>query len=88
MKDIWIDWIMIIISLILLFWLVGVLNTCLDTFHAKKKELARTAVFQQPSEAEKKEINRLFRKHGIQSAVEGKDGRYYFWRDGQWCQLK
>ena len=88
MKDTWVDWIMIIVCLILLFWLVRVLNTCMDTFHTKKLELARAAAFQQPSDAEKKELNRLFKKHGVQYAVSGKDRKYYFWKDGERCEFK
>ncbi|HHT9147297.1 MAG TPA: hypothetical protein ACFYD4_16715 [Candidatus Wunengus sp. YC61] len=43
---------------------------------------------QQPTKAEKAEINRLFKKHGVQTAKEGKDDQLYFERDGQVCEFK
>ena len=87
-KDTWVDWIMIIVFLIVLFWLVGAFNTCMNAVYTKKLELARAAAFQQPSDAEKKELNRLFKKHGILAAYPGRNGEYYFWRDRRWCKLQ
>jgi len=40
------------------------------------------------SGAEKQEIKQLFRKHGVTWAKEGKDGRLWFERNGEWCRLK
>ena len=42
----------------------------------------------QPTEQQKKETNRLFKKHGVLSAVCDSDGQNcYFIRDGKKCRL-
>ena len=60
----------------------------MNSIHAKKSELARAAIFQQPTDAEKKELNRFFEKHGVRAAHPGRNGEYYFWRNNQRCKLQ
>ena len=83
----WIDRILIVLFLILTFVLVGTVQNCTETIAAHKQRLAKAAICQ-PSGIEKRDLNRLFRKHGVQAAVEGKDGKLYFERNGQVCKFQ
>ena len=57
-----------------------------DTVAAHREELAKI-VSRQPTGAEKKELNRLLRKHGVGVAEEEK-GELIFYRNGEKCKLR
>ena len=92
MKDIWIDTLLKIICVALILALAfGVLKFC--KYRIKKETdrinyYCKAINYRQLSDVEKKETNRLFKKHGVWLAVEGKDGEWYFWRDGQMCKFQ
>ena len=52
------------------------------------KAKAVIPVERQMSEEEKVETNRLFKKHGVWWAIEDREGKPWFQRNGKWCKLR
>lgn len=92
MKDIWIDTLLKIICVALILALAfGAVYFCKSRIEKETKIVAariKAANCRQLTNTEEKEVNRLFRKHGDVRVEEGKEGKWYFWRDRQWCKFQ